>query len=158
MKTIKYIHRSIFAGAAILLLSAPAKGLRPVIGNNSDVFYIQESGAGVPIGRLNVPPGVMAGRCITKVSPNYPLTPGDATTAPTASTVIVRAVIWKSGNVSPMRVVSGQPALESEAMNAVRLWRYKPFARDGETLDVTTDIKVDFDPIKPGGLITHPHQ
>jgi protein TonB len=56
-----------------------------------------------------------------------------------------------------MEVVSGPPSLEAEAMSAVRLWRYKPFLRDGEPLDVTTDIRVDFDPAKPAGLVTHPN-
>jgi hypothetical protein len=42
-------------------------------------------------------------------------------------------------------------------MNTVRLWRFKPFARDGEPLDVTTDVRVEFDPAKPGGVVTHPN-
>ena len=49
------------------------------------------------------------------------------------------------------------PALETEAMNVVRLWRYKPYSREGEAVDVTTDIQVDFDPAKPGGVVTHPN-
>jgi protein TonB len=95
----------------------------------------------------------MAGHCITMVSPTYPPTAGDS---PTASTVVVRVVIWKSGSVSPMRAISGPTSLQDEAINTVRLWKYKPFARDGEPLDVTTDIRVDFDPAKPGGVVTHP--
>jgi TonB family protein len=102
-----------------------------------------------------VAPGVMAGHCITKVSPHYPQTAGDS---PAASTVIVRVVIWKSGAVSPMRAISGPFALQDEAMNAVRNWQYKPFVRDGEPLDVSTDIEVDFDPGKPGGVVSHPHK
>jgi hypothetical protein len=38
----------------------------------------------------------------------------------------------------------------------VRLWRYKPFAENGEALDVTTDVRVNFDPTMPGGLVSHP--
>jgi protein TonB len=70
---------------------------------------------------------------------------------------VVRVVIWKSGSVYPMRVVSGDTSLEAQAMDAVRLWHYKPFLRDGEPMDVSTDIRVDFDPQKPGGVVTHPH-
>jgi protein TonB len=87
------------------------------------------------------------------VSPNYPQTTEDS---PKASTVIVRVVVWKSGNVSPMQVVSGPPSFQAEAMNTVRLWRYKPYTRDGEPLDVTTEIQVNFDPTKRGGTVTHP--
>ena len=106
------------------------------------------------LGKLNVAPEVMEGHCITKVSPIYPQTDGISRRR---ATVVVRVVIWKSGSVSPVRVVSGDTSLEAEATNAVRLWRYKPFVRDGEPIDVTTDIHVDFDPQKPGGIVTHPH-
>ena len=83
------------------------------------------------------------------VSPAYPLTNGDRSKR---STVLVRVVIWKSGSVYPMRVVSGDTSLEIQAMDVLRLWRYKPFVRDGEPIDVTTDVRVDFDPQKPGAL------
>jgi periplasmic protein TonB len=101
-----------------------------------------------------VPAETMAGHCLTMVSPQYPQT--EAPLKP--STVVVRVVISKSGTASPVRVVSGEPSLETEAMNAVRLWRYKPFMRDDEPIDVTTDVRVDFDPAKPGGLVTHPNR
>jgi periplasmic protein TonB len=75
----------------------------------------------------------------------------------TPSTVIVRVVIWKSGSVSPLQAISGQSALQAAAINAVRGWKYKPFDRDGEPVDVTTEIPVDFDPAQPGGIVTHPN-
>ena len=121
-----------------------------------NAFYFQQSTAGVPLGKLHVPPAAMASRCTTMVSPHYPQQ--GLGEGPKSYEVIVRVVIWKSGMVSPMRLVSGQPQLEMEAMNAVRLWRYRPFSREGEPVDVTTDVRVDFDPNKPGGLVTHPTQ
>ena len=66
--------------------------------------YLQESGAGAPLGKLNVAPAVMSRHCITMVSPTYPPT---ADNASSAARVIVRVVIWKSGNVTPLRAVSG---------------------------------------------------
>ncbi len=57
-----------------------------------------------------------------------------------------------------MRVVSGSPVFDAEAMNAVRLWRYRPFVRDDEPVDVTTEIQVSFKPGAPGGIITHPNK
>ena len=88
------------------------------------------------------------------VSPQYPQT--GAPLKP--STVIVRVVISKSGTVSPVRVVSGEPSLETEAMNAVRLWRYKPFMRDDEPIDVSTDDPCRLRPGKAGGIVTHPNR
>jgi protein TonB len=110
--------------------------------------------AGSSPGRINVAPQEMAAHCITMVSPNYPHAVEDL---PKVSFVIVHVVISRTGIVSPIRAVSGPSSLEAEAMNAVRLWRYKPFVRDGEALDVTTDVRVDFSPGQPGGFVTHPN-
>ncbi len=155
MKTIRRIPSSLLASVVFALLPHSASAMGPSAVRSAGALYLQESGAGAPLGKLNVPSKVMDGHCITMVSPNFPQT---ANGAPKASTVLVRVVIWKSGNVTPMRIVSGDPTLETEAMNAVRLWRYKPYAREGEAVDVTTDIRVDFDPAKPGGVVTHPNR
>jgi TonB family protein len=129
--------------------------MRPATVRSSGALYLQDGVAGTPLGKLNVPPGKMAARCITMISPNYPQTTSDS---PATASVVVRVVIWKSGNVSPLRVIAGPAFLETEAMNVVRLWRYRPFlSEEGEPLDVTTDVQVNFDSRKPGGTVTHPH-
>jgi protein TonB len=155
MNTALCIRRLLVASIVFPQLPHAASAVRSPAISSASAPYLQESGAGAPLGKLNVLPEVMAGLCITMVSPIYPPHTGDS---PKPSTVILRVVIWKSGNVSPMRVISGPSSLQAEAMNAVRLWRYKPFSRDGEPLDVTTEIRVNFDPGKPGGLVTHPNQ
>jgi TonB family protein len=153
MRTIQCLRGALFAGFLCCRLAGPANALTTVAVDPAGELYLQESGVTAPLGKLNVPAKIMEANCITKISPVNPQT-GDE--SPKASTVVVRAVIWKSGRVTPMRVVSGKTSLEAEAMDAVRLWRYKPFYRDGEPLDVSTDITVDFDPTKPGGTVTHP--
>lgn len=153
MKTRQYVDGMLFASFVFSLLSNPANAEITAAVSSAGMLHPQETGVAAPLGKLTVPSKIMEANCITKVSPIYPKA---ADESPTATTVIVRAVIWKSGKVSPMRVISGRPLLEAEAMDAVRLWRYKPFYRDGEPLDVTTDITVDFDPAKPGGTVTHP--
>jgi len=132
--------RLLVTTTVFIALSSPAKAM--------------QSGTGASLGKFNVPAETMAGHCLTMVSPQYPKTEDPLK----ASTVVLRVVISKFGTVSPVRVVSGDPSLETEAMNAVRLWRYKPFMRDDEPIDVSTDIGVDFDPAKPGGLVTHPNR
>jgi TonB family protein len=155
MKTIRGIGKLLFVSITLPLQCYSASALRPATMRSASTLYLQESGAGAPLGKLNVPADVMAGHCITMVSPIYPATAGDSRVA---ATLLVRVVIWKSGDVSPMRVVSGPTGLEDEAMNAVRQWHYKPFLRDGEPIDVTTEIQVNFDPGKPGGIVTHPRR
>jgi TonB family protein len=148
--------RLLLATILFSALPGPADAMRPAAIGVANSLRLQESGTAAPLGKLNVPAKEMAGRCITMVSPNYPPQTGDD--SPRGSTVVVRAVIWKSGSVTPMRTVSGPPSLEAEAMDAVRMWRYKPYIRDGDPLDVTTDIYVTFEPGKPGGIVTHPNQ
>jgi TonB family protein len=154
MMTNPYIRRWLPASILVVFLPGPAKAMRPTAIRSAGAYYFQGNGAGAASGKLNVPPEKMAALCITMVSPIYPTMSGDTQMA---STVVVRAVISKSGVVSPMRLVSGLPALQAAAMNAVRLWRYKPFTQDGEPIDVTTDIRVDFVPGKPGGMVSHPN-
>jgi protein TonB len=101
-------------------------------------------------GKLMVAPDVMAGHCITTVSP-------ENTGVEVLSAVVVRVIVSASGKVVPVRTVSGPPALEAEAMNAVRLWRYRPFVRDNTPIDVMTDVRVIFEPGKPGGMVSHPN-
>jgi TonB family protein len=141
------------AGTMFCGFAGPSHALPPAAIHFAGTAYLQESGAGAPLGKLVVAPEVMEGHCITKVSPVYPQS--DGTLRP-KETVVVRVVVWKSGTVSPVRVVSGDSSLGAQAMNAVRLWHYKPFLRDGEAMDVTTDISVEFDPQTQGGMISHP--
>ena len=153
MKQIKCIRSLLLASVVFPLLPGSTSAMSSSAVLSLGDLYLQDSAAGAPLGKLNVSPAVMAGHCLTMVSPTYPPTVGDS---PTAAIVVVRAVIWKSGNVTPLRAISGPQELQDEAMNTLRQWRYKPYARDGGPLDVTTDIQVEFDPAKPGGVVTHP--
>jgi len=59
-------------------------------------------------------------------------------------TVLLRAVVGKDGRVQNILLVSGPPMLASAVLDAVRKWRYKPYYRNGEPVEVETQIKVDF--------------
>jgi TonB family protein len=143
------LQRLLTASMGFALLPPPAIAMRVAASR----LHLQESGADASLGKLRVPGEKMAGRCVTMVSPIRPYAAGDLQEQ---SVVIVEVVIWKSGRVSPVRVVSGTSSLEAEAMNAVRLWRYKPYIQDDQPVDVSTEIRVTFKPGEPGGMITHP--
>jgi TonB family protein len=141
-------------GILLSLQFNSAVGMRLAAVSSVTNLYLRDSEDVAPTDGLTVPEEVMASRCITMVSPSYPR----ASAGPaTSSTVVVRVVVRQSGKVSPLRVVSGEPALQAEAMNAVRLWRYKPFVRDGAPVDVTTEVRVAFQPEKLGGVVSHPN-
>jgi TonB family protein len=154
IKSSGWIRRLLAASVVLSFLPYPASAIRPSTIGSASALHLQESAAGAPLGKLNVSAETMARQCITMVSPGYPQSMmGNAQ----PYTVIVRVVVWKSGNVSPMRVISGPLSLQDDAMKAVRLWRYRPYTRDGEPLDVTTDVKVNFVPGKSGGVVSHPN-
>jgi TonB family protein len=104
-------------------------------------------------GRLRVPSQIMAGQLLTMVSPHYPQLAGKQDKP---ATVMVQVAISPQGTVIPLRVLSGPATLGTEAMNAVRLWRYRPYLREGVPIAVTTEVSVTFTPGKAAGLVTHP--
>ena len=76
---------------------------------------------------------------ISKVTPKYP---PEAKVARIEGTVVLDAVIDKSGRVERLNVVSGPGELQQSALNAVRQWRYKPFLLNGKPIEVETTINV----------------
>ena len=59
-------------------------------------------------------------------------------------TVILEATISKEGTIEDLKVISGHPLLTGAAIDAVKQWRYKPTLLNGEAVEVTTTITVNF--------------
>jgi TonB family protein len=98
-------------------------------------------------------PSIAEGRgmCVRMVSPRYP---SDVSAG--AQQVVLRVVIDKNGQVRPLYRISGPRDFELEAMNAVRLWQYRPMMRDQGPIAVATNVEVKFVPGAPAGFVTHP--
>jgi protein TonB len=90
---------------------------------------------------LGVSSGVMAGNLLVKTLPQYPAI---ARAARIQGTVILQAIISKSGSIENLRVIGGPHMLQQAAMDAVRSWRYKPYLLNGEPVEVETTINVVF--------------
>lgn len=90
---------------------------------------------------LEVPPESMQGLLLRKVAPLYPPL---ARQARIRGTVILSIVIDKSGNVSRVELYSGHPMLAPAAIEAVKQWKYKPYEKDGEAVEVKTTVQVNF--------------
>lgn len=58
--------------------------------------------------------------------------------------VVLRALIGKDGTIQNVQLVSGAPVLASAVLDAVRSWRYKPYLRNGEPVEVERRIIVEF--------------
>lgn len=75
------------------------------------------------------------------VSPKYP---ADARSEGTEGTVILKEVVDEDGKVQGVRLVEGNAALATAAMQAVKQWRYRPYVRDGKAQPFQTVVIVDF--------------
>ncbi len=94
-----------------------------------------------PPQKLRVSSGVAAGMLVRQVKPQYPQI---AVQARIQGTVVLQAVIAKDGTVRDLRLVSGHPMLVPAAIEAVKLWRYRPYLLNGEPVEVDTQINVNF--------------
>lgn len=94
-----------------------------------------------PKGPVRISSGVIQGNKIAGADPVYPQI---AKAAHVTGSVVIDAVISKSGTIENLQVVSGPPLLRDAALSAVRTWRYKPYILNGEPTQVQTTISVNF--------------
>jgi len=94
-----------------------------------------------PPGPLHISSGVEAGNLLVKTVPVYPAI---AQAAHITGTVVLRAIISKTGSIEDLTVESGPVLLRQAALDGVKRWRYKPFLLNGEPTDVDTTITVNF--------------
>lgn len=98
----------------------------------------------VPTGHaetVNVSQGVSQGLLIKKVPPMYP---PQALQMRIQGAVQLMAVISKTGNITNLKVQSGDAVLVKAAMDSVKQWKYKPYLLDGQPVDIQTQITVNF--------------
>ncbi|HWW96809.1 MAG TPA: energy transducer TonB [Edaphobacter sp.] len=94
-----------------------------------------------PVAPLQVSKGVLQGMLLAPIRPVYPVI---AKAAGVQGTVIVEAVISRTGTIESLHVVSGPQMLQNAALEAIREARYQPFRLNGEPTDVQTTITVNF--------------
>jgi TonB family protein len=101
-----------------------------------------ESNAPAPVlGTLNVSQGVSRGLLVKKTAPVYP---ASAMQMRIEGAVELVATISKSGDISAVKVTSGNPQLARAAVDAVKQWKYKPYLLNGEPVEIQTQITVNF--------------
>jgi TonB family protein len=91
--------------------------------------------------RVRVSQSVMQGMALSKVPPVYP---PDARLTRIQGSVVMTAVIDKSGNIEKLTVISGHPMLGQAALDAVKQWKYRPYILNGEPIEVETQVTVNF--------------
>jgi TonB family protein len=91
--------------------------------------------------QIKVGGNLEAANLIKKVPPVYP---SMARSNGIQGTVRFMATIGKDGTVQDLRVVSGNPLLVPAARDAVKKWVYQPTLLNGEPVEVTIQIDVNF--------------
>jgi protein TonB len=90
---------------------------------------------------IQISAGVAEGHLVRKFLPEYPQI---ARSARVAGTVVVNAVISKTGIPQDVHAMSGPEMLRLAAESAVRNWRYKPYLLNNQPVDVETRIDIVF--------------
>jgi TonB family protein len=80
-------------------------------------------------------------RLIRRVEPQYP---PEARAQKIQGVVILDVQIGSEGAVHNIAVVDGNPMLAQAAVEAVRQWRYQPYAVDGRPVEMQTRVRIRF--------------
>jgi len=90
---------------------------------------------------LNISQGVSQGLLYKKVAPTYP---PNAIRMRVEGAVELLATISKSGDITKVKVLSGDQLLTKAASDAVKQWKYKPYLLNGEPVEIQTQVTVNF--------------
>ncbi len=116
-------------------------------GAANDTSKIFQGHGGAPVvraevkGPLPVSSGVVAAMLLRKTVPIYPAI---ARAAGIQGTVPLQATISKVGTIENLRVIGGPPMLQQAALDAVKIWVYRPYLLDGQPVEVETTVNVIF--------------
>jgi protein TonB len=90
---------------------------------------------------MSVSQGVSQGLLFKKVAPVYP---SGALRLRIEGTVELVATISKNGDITQVKVVSGDSQLSKAAVDAVKQWKYKPYLLNGEPVEIQTQVSIRF--------------
>jgi periplasmic protein TonB len=84
---------------------------------------------------------LVAPRKLVDVRPVYP---DIARNARVEGTVVLEAVLDRTGRVSQVRVTQSSPLLDQAAVDAVRRWQYSPSTLHGQPVEVLMTVTITF--------------
>jgi protein TonB len=90
---------------------------------------------------LNISQGVSRGLLFKKVQPIYPR---NAVSMHVEGSVELMATISKTGDITRVKVISGDSQLSRAATDAVKQWKYKPYLLNGEPVEIQTQVTINF--------------
>jgi TonB family protein len=123
--------------------AAPTLDMASNSGNDaiSDLVNVSPAVPHAATQTVKVSQGISQGLLVKKVPPVYPQ---QAMQMRIQGAVQIAATISKSGDVSNLKLINGDPILGRAAMTAVKQWKYKPYYLDSEPVEIQTQITVNF--------------
>ena len=124
--------------------AAPALGIASTPNDKAIAGLLTSTPARVPkpaTETLKVSQGVSQGLLVKRVQPIYP---PQALQMRVQGAVVLDATIGKDGSIVSVKQVSGEPILARAAVDAVKQWKYKPYYLNGEPVEITTQVTVNF--------------
>lgn len=91
--------------------------------------------------RITIGGNVQQAKLVRQPKPVYPPL---AKQARISGVVHLAALISKDGTIQDLKVISGHPLLIPSALEAVKQWVYQPTLLNGEPVEVSTQIDVNF--------------
>jgi TonB family protein len=88
-----------------------------------------------------VPEEISRGLVVNRVEPLYP---AQALAQRLEGTVILQVWVARDGSVQDVKLMRGNFALARAAFDAVRQWRFKPYAPNGRPVDFQTIVTLNF--------------
>jgi TonB family protein len=123
---------------------APAPSLAGISADNGGTLpNLMGSGtAPTPVLQtMNISQGLSQGLILKKTQPTYP---SIALQMRIEGPVDLLATISKTGNITAVKILHGDPQLARAALEAVKQWKYKPYLLDGQPVEIQTQITVNF--------------
>ncbi len=90
---------------------------------------------------VSVSQGVSQGLLYKKVAPVYP---SSAVRMRIEGKVELMATVSREGNITQIKVLSGEQQLAKAATDAVKQWKYKPYLLNGEPVEIQTQVTINF--------------
>jgi protein TonB len=118
-------------------------GIAPA-GNDGGLPNLLDSQSTAPapvLQTLSVSQGVSQGLLVNRVQPKYP---PSALRLRVEGAVQLLATISKTGDISVVKILTGDPQLSRAAVDAVKQWKYKPYLLNGSPVEIQTQITVNF--------------
>jgi protein TonB len=133
------------AANSVSVADAPAPAMTGITSNSaSSMPNLMDGAAKTPapvLQAMTVSQGVSQGLLIKKTSPSYP---SSALRLGIEGPVQLLATISKTGSISSVKILNGDPGLAHAAAEAVKQWKYKPYLLDGAPVEIQTQVTVNF--------------